>query len=373
MGTKDLTIYVMAHNRPDMLHETLKALQGQTFTDYSIVVSDNSDNCSVKDMLEKEGWMDKVEYAYRNCSDNHFDLIINEVSSRFFMMLHDDDIPLPEMVEKLYKKISEGEYAAVGCNAYKIWETRENIFGKMLDSNEDIIIHNSDESFEYYFGGIGVAAFPSYIYDNERIKGMRFVWDAGPYSDVTWLTRLTERGNICWVAEPLLLYRKHEGQDSYHQYPRATKQLLNFFRNNTKDDVVRSKIKKEIRTSFKERLINRFFDLKIRQNYLAKRVQKFSKRFDRIYIYGCGDIGRKCLANLKNHGIQVAGFLVSNKKNIPDCMYGYPVYEYNEEILQKENACVVLGLGRSIRKEIMAYPQIQRNISRFVVYSRYEN
>lgn len=371
MDKRNLTIYVMAHNRPDMLRETIKALQEQTFNDFTLVVSDNSDNNNVKDMLIEERLIDTVDYRYRNGSENHFDLIINEVTSRYFMMLHDDDILLPDMVSRLYSKILEGNFAAVGCNAYKIWEKRENIFGKMLDSDQDITIHSIDEMFLHYFGGCGVAAFPSYIYDKTRIRGMHFVWDAGPYSDVTWLAKLTEKGNLYWIVEPLMLYRKHAGQDSYNQYPKATRQLLNFFLKHSHDTEVRCKIKKEMRDSYKEGLINRITSMKIREDYLAHKVERFSEKYDHIYIYGCGDIGRRCLVNLQNHGIYPTGFFVSSKKDIPDFMYGYPVREYSDEILQKENACVVIGLGKSIRKEIMSYPSIKKQISRFLIYSKF--
>ena len=105
MDKRNLTIYVMAHNRPDMLRETLRALKQQTFKEFSLIVSDNSDDDSVKDMLTKEGLIDTVDYRYRNGSENHFDLIINEVTSRYFMMIHDDDILLPDMVSRLYSKI----------------------------------------------------------------------------------------------------------------------------------------------------------------------------------------------------------------------------------------------------------------------------
>ena len=121
----DLTIYIMTHNRPEMLIDVICALEKQTYKQFKLVISDNSDNLDTKKNLERAGIINKVEYTFRKQTKDHFNTILNEVSSDYFMILHDDDIPCPSMVEKLYKAIKSDAYVAVSANAYKIYNTVE--------------------------------------------------------------------------------------------------------------------------------------------------------------------------------------------------------------------------------------------------------
>jgi len=215
----ELTVVIATHNRPYLLLETIESVLNQEYKNFYFVVSDNSDNNDTFNVLEEKSLLKNFEYRKRNnvAGLDHFNIILNEIKTKYFILFHDDDIMLPEMVGKLFKAISSDEYlAAAGCNGY-IYEGNKKLRKTMLHSRQNILLPDQKSIILRYCNNHNnIVPFPSYIYNAHIIKSNNiFISDyAGKYSDVIWLLDIVKFGKIFWLNEPLMLYRVHKGQDS---------------------------------------------------------------------------------------------------------------------------------------------------------------
>lgn len=211
----DLTIYILTHNRGEMLLETIYSVLNQDCKDFNIVVSDNSSNNKTFELLKNNGILDKLDYRKRDkeyTSFDHFNLCLNEVKTKYFMLFHDDDLMMAEMVSTLYQIINNSEFIAVGCNGKYLYDNVKSNkrFFHCNGKGKTLTIEGLSESY----AKCKISAFPSYMYNREKIGDLHFIPDVGKYSDVTWLLRLCGIGNLYWVKKPLMYYRIHSNQDS---------------------------------------------------------------------------------------------------------------------------------------------------------------
>ena len=374
----DLTIYLLTYKRNDMCIEALKCILSQTFRDFYIVISDNNDNLLFRDVLEKEGFLQYVIYRNRNDDKKHQDTIINEVETPYFMMLHDDDLIMPNMIENLYKRIREGDYSCVACNAYIMVETKENVYRTFIKTTNDITIYDNDDLIKYYLpNSIGIAPFPAYMYSKKAVEGKRMYRPStGKYSDVVLISECLQSGMVLWVGEPLMYYRFHKNQDSHDVAWKEQQHLFNYFfthsrRSSTKVMILKAKFIYFIRRMKQSGIGKRMLEFEYKQ--VCKRIKKLQGIYPEVYIYGCGDVGKRCLNILQTNGIDIKGFFVSNNTNVNEKVYGLPVEEYSDEIMKNRACCVVLGLGKKNYREVLSRKDVKQYRKRVLVFSRSED
>lgn len=212
---KDLTVFILTHNRGDLLLDTIHSVLNQDCTDFKIIVSDNSSNDETKALLEEKGLISKLVYRKRDKeypAFDHFNICINEVDTEFFILFHDDDIMNQNMVSVLYSYIHKSDFVCVGPNSNILLGNKKTKI-KTLNFFKNKILTSSDELIFQYCKN-EIAVFPGYIYSKPKLKGKQFISDVGKYSDVTWLVRLINDFPFLWIKESLMYYRVHQGQDS---------------------------------------------------------------------------------------------------------------------------------------------------------------
>ena len=60
---------------------------------------------------------------------------------------------------------------------------------------------------------------------------------------------------------------------------------------------------------------------------LLQEIRRLQSETDGVYIYGAGFYGKDVYRILHDHGINVQGFLVTDKSGNPDYVLGLPIYE----------------------------------------------
>lgn len=213
---KDLTVVILTHNRGILLIDTIISVLNQNYTDFFLVISDNSSNNDTFNLLNENGLLNKIDYRKRKIeysSFDHFNLCISEIKTKYFMLFHDDDLMMSNMVDTLYNKIKSTNYVAVASNGFFLLDNKRTT-KKFYELKQREIEINSVDLAEYYCMG-KVAPFPSYMYNKELLKNKMFINNVGKYSDVTWLLNLLENNAILWLDKPLMYYRLHKNQDSF--------------------------------------------------------------------------------------------------------------------------------------------------------------
>lgn len=98
-----------------------------------------------------------------------------------------------------------------------------------------------------------------------------------------------------------------------------------------------------------------------------KRIEKYCKRYNRIFIYGTGMVARRCTKDFERLHIKIDGFIVSKikKQELPD---NQKVYELSPEIISDKKTGIVLAVNSFNAKEIMENPLMKQNKDRVFVY-----
>lgn len=207
----------MTYNRPECVINAIESVRIQSFTDFTLIVSDNSTNGLTEELIKKTYPSPDFNYVKREPSVGgieHLNLILSEVTSDYFMIFHDDDVMHVNMIESLYNKIQESEsYAAVAGNAYAINPCKGT--KRLLNKNKQdaCVLTTHDMCVKYLTNN--VLPFPSYLYRSSVAKKVNFDRsEGGKYCDSTFIIKLLNWGTIYFISEPLMDYYEHPGQDS---------------------------------------------------------------------------------------------------------------------------------------------------------------
>ncbi len=202
----------------DYAREAISSAVGQDAGNIEVVVSDNSENDAVGQMVSAE--FPNVTYIRRRPALDalqHFKGVIEESSADEVVLFHDDDILDPSYVRTMRNALAtHPDTVAVGCNAKILRETTrtDTLFMTMLD---DIVLTDVEQLLDFYlrFDKNRPAPFPGYMYRRSAIKGLYLEpRDGGKHADVTFLMKAISRGHFLWLAKPLMQYRMHGTNDS---------------------------------------------------------------------------------------------------------------------------------------------------------------
>ena len=218
---KDVCVYILTHNRPNDILRSLNSVRRQNFPNLRIVVSDNSDNDTtfklLKDVIESDKRISYIRRGEECSSSNaHFNCILETNTSEYFMLFHDDDEMLPNMVSSLYEYLSSHDVvSAVGCNAYL------NINGKNTKkkkfSSTTIKKMDNSEGVVRQYAINEIAPFPSFMYRKSRIAGIKMDWlKGGKYCDCSSISTIANRGGVVYLPQCYMSYFISPSQDSQH-------------------------------------------------------------------------------------------------------------------------------------------------------------
>jgi len=231
-GGKKVQVYILSHERPFYLREAIDSVLKQSRFDLiDLVVSDNSRTDDVEHMVRSEyPFIAYVRRIPAVSAADHFKAVLSDVKAPYFMLFHDDDIMLPGMIGRLYEEISSSELiCAVAPNAYL--KMRGFVGRCCVRPRSNLWIYSPRDLFLRYCLLQGVAPFPGYLYRTSVYQSNLgpLSSPAGKYSDVTFVASGLEKGNVLWLSEPLMFYRRHPTNDSALLDPNAREGLISIF------------------------------------------------------------------------------------------------------------------------------------------------
>lgn len=230
-------IYILTHNRTDTILECVNSALNQTYKDYIVYVSDNSDNDETELLLSNiVKYNHKLVYHHNsnNSSNAHFNSVLKNNEYEYFMLFHDDDQMMPNMLETLMKEMENSPHiAAVGSNAIiklngKI--TSKRFLRKRHNLYCDAV--GMIKSYAYNYCG----CFPSYMYRMNMVQKLFFdTSKGGKYADASFLVSVASIAPVCIIATPLMYYNRHKSQDVQKYEFVQFLSLIDFFKTLTCD------------------------------------------------------------------------------------------------------------------------------------------
>jgi len=284
-------ICLQVHNRYELAKSALSSILNQSYTEYDVYVSDNSDNLSFSNYINENFIVSKnLKYIFRNnklSAVEHFNNIIDEsMNYDFIMIFHDDDILHPDFLENVTKlnEINDVELAAIAINSFVI-NNKVETNRKITHYNHNRKVYLKTELVDSYFcyDSKGVPPFPGYLYRTSMIKNTRLhIKNGGKHSDLTFLIDTLDNGYFLWLEKPLMSYRIHMNNDSKTFSEKDRESLFAFLNNNLL-------LTKNAKTDFnlmilKERynnkLISKYFYILSLSKYVLRSI--FEMRFFNI-------------------------------------------------------------------------------------------
>lgn len=215
----DISIFILSYNRPIYLRETVKSVFLQSRTPNTIAIFDNGSAGEVQEAVR-----DFIELGVRWFGSDinrgsHWNTVraIDAVSSRYFMLLHDDDRLDPLFLERQVRFMEENSaFSAVSCNGHLIDQNGMKL-GRTLAPTQ------VRERYQYFFSS-GEVAFkyagnsciplsPT-IYRTSMARSVAIREEFGKVADAVHFCDLAAVGPIAYLNDPLYDCRIHPGQDS---------------------------------------------------------------------------------------------------------------------------------------------------------------
>jgi glycosyltransferase involved in cell wall biosynthesis len=203
--TPEVSICIPAYNQTAYLKILLESIARQTFTDYEIILSDDSSTRDVKELADACGFGDKLKY-YCNVpplgSPANWNAAIEKASGEYIKIMHHDDaLNSPTALEEMIAGIKDNNYDYLFS-----FSAIENVSdpGKNRVHRISKFKKLKKKPYLLFFGNsIGG---PSSLLVKNNLKEMKydtkFIW----LVDVEFYVRLLETnrtGNI--IAKPLVL------------------------------------------------------------------------------------------------------------------------------------------------------------------------
>ena len=203
-----VSVMVLTYNRSGLLKESINSILNQTFKDFELLVIDNYSTDNTEEVV-KSFKDERIKY-FKN--KNHGLLAVNRnfaienSNGEFIAICDDDDLWLPEKLERQLKEFEKDEVTGLVCtNGFYFGETDENkimskpkdeyiSFEKMLPRSE--IICSSAMVKKSVLDDIGKFDENPKIFTGEDYE--------------LWL-RLVQKYKIKYIGEPLVKYRIHSG------------------------------------------------------------------------------------------------------------------------------------------------------------------
>ncbi len=214
--------------RPQMLKEVLLCMQGQTDTDFEILLilhnGDDDAKASVEGLLQMQPTDMREKIRYHELSGGTRTAPLNFGASmargEYFAMLDDDDLVFDNWVENYRQaatKQSGSVLRAYGCT--QVWTARESADGTPVlraDSTVenryctpfDLVAHLNDNSTP-----ISCVAIPSFCYHS---LGLRFDDDLTTAEDWDFIMRCILTVGVYDTRQLTFVYRLWNGADSSH-------------------------------------------------------------------------------------------------------------------------------------------------------------
>ncbi|MBF0329418.1 MAG: glycosyltransferase [Nitrospirae bacterium] len=219
-----ITIALLTHNRCEsgFLKESLEAILAQTYTDFELLVVDNHSTDNTAEFVM--GYEDpRLTYIRQPSGGNaSTSYIRSSIMGRgeYIIMAHDDDIMEPTMIERQIAFIENNpELLVVSNNVSLIDDSGVLIQPSLYELDGDIVFRTSEYIKKYFDEKFWLPA-PTLLFKRQDYVKAVSRWlgtkDTAYLAsgDIWILFTLNLQGSIGLLADPLLRYRQHKGQES---------------------------------------------------------------------------------------------------------------------------------------------------------------
>lgn len=221
---EDIELIILTWNRIGLLREALESALRQTVAPHRIIVLDNASTDGTSEYVESVTRHNRSVRHVRQ--PNHVDVCSNmltavgEVKTKYFMMMHDDDILDGNCIAWLDLLLKAEPDVAMAYSAQKTFHRLEecvDFAGRTLEYEVMPLLGDfvAADFARFLTRQVDSMCFPSVLYRRETVstdilRNNRF----GKILDRPFVYDSIGRGSIVRLRTPLYHYRIHSGQDT---------------------------------------------------------------------------------------------------------------------------------------------------------------
>ncbi len=203
-----IEVFIISKNHPDLVERAINSVLLQTIINLAhVVVSENSDDDAIFMAISVKYPQIEIRRRKSLTEIEHFQQIVSEVVSPYFVIFNDIDFMYPKYLESTLKTlVSNEKYIAVGVNGFllpdrqfKIWKsTSFYAFGIQLFDNADALVKR-------YLKLSGVAALSGYMYRLDAYKNIQInTIDQFKNWNLSFILSGMIHGSVVWLPRPLI-------------------------------------------------------------------------------------------------------------------------------------------------------------------------
>ena len=210
-----IDILLATYNGEKYVGEQIESILTQTYKNINLIISDDKSQDNTRKIIEEYAKKDQritIFFQEENLGYiKNFEFLIKQVKSNYFMLSDQDDVWLPEKVEKSIKKLKEenadlvfGDLEVVDQSLYTIYSS----FGDFMKLNRKIKKCKNSYEMNYLYNcvtGCTLLAKSKTIQDFMPIpaNSKYVVHDH-------WIALMTSlHGKLAYIPEKLIKYRQH--------------------------------------------------------------------------------------------------------------------------------------------------------------------
>ena len=220
----NIKIYMTTYNRAKYIKEAIQSLLNQSYSDFQLIVLNNASTDNTLEILSeiKDHRLEIITHPMNIGPIANGNYPYDNLSGDYFMVVHDDDVFLPEALATEVAFMEKNkDVALVSLSANIIDENGKFLTDRSMP--EDIFSADTFTKDEYFANKLyqtkANVVCPSVMYRTEFFvnNAIRSRSEAGPACDFVFYNEVCfAGGKISVLKAPLILYREHLGQDSYN-------------------------------------------------------------------------------------------------------------------------------------------------------------
>lgn len=153
-----VSICIPAYNQTDYLKRTLSSILIQSYSDYEVIITDDSPSAIVADLIKTFDFKDKLKYYINDKplgSPKNWNQCISKATGEYIKIMHHDDwFSTPTALEKLVSLIQQDDTGLAFCACDNITTNQKNSYYHSITEKEATIIKIQPE-FLFYANKIG--------------------------------------------------------------------------------------------------------------------------------------------------------------------------------------------------------------------------
>lgn len=210
----EISVIMLVYNREKYVSRAIDSILNQTFNNYEFIIIDNGSidsSGTICDRYSQQNEKIKVVHREKGNIGSGRNAGLDLAKGKYITFVDDDDVASPDMLEFLYKLITEHDADISLCGSYK------EVNGKVIDNCvfEDLLVMDAAQSVVELLNRKKYnVAMPTKLLRRELFDKVRFL-NEGKYDDITVGYKFFSIANkVVYLGKPKYTFLRHEKNNS---------------------------------------------------------------------------------------------------------------------------------------------------------------